>query len=488
MIAVAIASCFISDIQTEGLVRTESEEYPDFNKCNEHVFQFFKGLANSNEFKDSIWEVEHKYFPGQLKNLSECLSFTMKNVTKVASFDLIRHSPANVFAGGGSSFTSSKWSDKILDPIPGEYIKKVLSQMPATFVVNKAGYLFPYVAELEVTANDVFGAVTNTNMYITKHGRKQSVAPHTDTQDIMIIQLAGTKQWSLFNPQILLAMTARGKGKDAMERGKDYANDPVLKVDLVPGDVLYIPRGMVHTTSTQISTGTQTIKKEQRKSKHSIHLTLGFESVATGTTVDKAFACAVMLGTGPEDAKVEVVAEIIDAADSVMGEPLLRGSLGGLGLGGDGDGDAAEVLTVQLQGALRALVDQDAGEMIAEAGLKPNFRRAAKLFLAHTNRLRRDLRFLLLESVASGISTGTNNEKKKATAAATAPAPEQSLQLARWQHESQKLLTSAFELLANKCRLTIEGDAEAGGARKLTDAHFAAAVKALRARGRVDEL
>ncbi|QSJ19242.1 AraC family ligand binding domain-containing protein [Nostoc sp. UHCC 0702] len=95
------------------------------------------------------------------------------------------------------------------------------------------------------------------NIYITPHNA-QGFAPHYDDHDVFILQTTGTKIWRLYNTPVELPSQKlpHNKYKDKYELGK-----PTFEVELKPGDLLYIPRGLVHDAVT-----TDTA---------SVHITLG---------------------------------------------------------------------------------------------------------------------------------------------------------------------------------------------------------------------
>ena len=81
-------------------------------------------------------------------------------------------------------------------------------------------------------------------MYLTPRG-SQTVPAHSDDQDVIILQLAGSKSWRVYGSPIELPYTHEQLGKkgpiDMQSLGK-----PLLQTELTPGSVLYMPRGFVH--------------------------------------------------------------------------------------------------------------------------------------------------------------------------------------------------------------------------------------------------
>jgi len=83
----------------------------------------------------------------------------------------------------------------------------------------------------------------------SKHGFEN----HFDWMDVVILQISGTKLWTVANQPLVYLSTPDWKRKPTVKEVQNYmkqeagsSTDIVLK----PGDVLYIPRGFVHNAST----------------------------------------------------------------------------------------------------------------------------------------------------------------------------------------------------------------------------------------------
>ncbi|MCA1682591.1 MAG: cupin domain-containing protein [Actinobacteria bacterium] len=83
------------------------------------------------------------------------------------------------------------------------------------------------------------------NAYVTPAGA-QGLGVHYDTHDVFVLQLAGTKAWSIYEPVLtdpLVTQPWKGTADDAGE--------PCLSVELAAGDCLYVPRGFLHSATAQ---------------------------------------------------------------------------------------------------------------------------------------------------------------------------------------------------------------------------------------------
>lgn len=97
---------------------------------------------------------------------------------------------------------------------------------------------------LAAAIEEGFDHPVHTNVYITP-GNAAGFTPHYDTHEVFALQISGSKRWKIHKPP--LPLPHRSQPFDP----RSYASSPpLLEVDLAPGDLLYLPRGFVHTTAT----------------------------------------------------------------------------------------------------------------------------------------------------------------------------------------------------------------------------------------------
>jgi hypothetical protein len=89
------------------------------------------------------------------------------------------------------------------------------------------------------------------NAYLTPP-RSQTVPPHADDRDVLVFQLAGHKRWKVYEERpILHPYTHEQVGKSGIKVPDSVLKGPrAFDGCLRKGDVLYVPRGMVHEAST----------------------------------------------------------------------------------------------------------------------------------------------------------------------------------------------------------------------------------------------
>lgn len=106
------------------------------------------------------------------------------------------------------------------------------------------GPLAALVARLE----SEFGCLVGVNAYLTPPGA-QGLAPHWDDVDVFVLQLSGSKSWTLHRSTVTAQLPP---GQQALPRYSsgdlplDGLSKPFLKPRLSSGDLLYFPRGTIH--------------------------------------------------------------------------------------------------------------------------------------------------------------------------------------------------------------------------------------------------
>jgi Cupin superfamily protein len=151
-----------------------------------------------------------------------------------------------------------------------------------TVIFNAAGAHIPRLAGPCLAVTEATLLPCALNLYVTAPGKRTSAPPHTDKQDVCVVQTSGRKHWKVFSPPDSAVkpsadMFARGKGDDSLPLHLLESDDDTLGCELLletilnPGDVLFVPAAFPHTTST----ATEGDSPEAEET--SIHLTLGID-------------------------------------------------------------------------------------------------------------------------------------------------------------------------------------------------------------------
>ena len=97
-----------------------------------------------------------------------------------------------------------------------------------------------------------FDLPVGANCYASGPGLDTSAPPHSDRQEVFVVQCSGKKRWVVYEPPAYdldpeRDPFSRGKGDDALETdGLRVVFDGVLGA----GDLLYVPAGFPHETTT----------------------------------------------------------------------------------------------------------------------------------------------------------------------------------------------------------------------------------------------
>jgi len=113
----------------------------------------------------------------------------------------------------------------------------------------------PALARLCVSIGHIFGCRVQTNIYFTPP-HAQGFRPHWDTHDVFVLQVAGTKSWSVYDTKVTLPLKGQGFDLDQHEPGPWSG-----QFELGLGDVAYLPRGLMNSATSG--------------DRASLHITLG---------------------------------------------------------------------------------------------------------------------------------------------------------------------------------------------------------------------
>ena len=142
--------------------------------------------------------------------------------------------------------------------------------------------------------------------------RSQGFTLHHDRKDVFVLQIAGRKTWRLHRPAEPYPI------RNSVDNEFDAlaGAEPLLEVELEPGDMLYVPRGFLHKPFTT--------------DEHSLHLSFGVETITWLDVLHEmmrnapAFRRSVpsrYFGAAPAGLRDEVTAMLAELAD---GEALRR--------------------------------------------------------------------------------------------------------------------------------------------------------------------
>ena len=176
-----------------------------------------------------------------------------------------------------------------------------------TVVFQGLHRLWPSVIELTSALTHDLGHAVQVNAYLTPPTAR-GFAPHYDTHDVFVLQTAGNKRWRVHRPVVdSPAADDEWTGhRDAVSAAA--AAEPTLDHLLSPGDVLYLPRGWIHSAEAQDTM--------------SLHLTIGVHPYTRRHLVEALLA--EVLDTQPLEASLPMGLDVADAHDLAGPLALVR--------------------------------------------------------------------------------------------------------------------------------------------------------------------
>ncbi|WP_433528661.1 cupin domain-containing protein [Micromonospora sp. CA-263727] len=204
--------------------------------------------------------------------------------------------PAARYTGGGGA--GAEIGDQVLD-------EKVLELYAggATLVLQGLHRNWPALIDFTRDLSRAVGQPLQVNAYLTPPG-SQGFATHYDTHDVFVLQVDGRKHWRVHPPVLPDPLERQPWGGRADEVAATAEGQPALDVVLEPGDVLYLPRGWLHSAQAQDSS--------------SLHLTVGVRALTRYALVEELLALAA------EDRRLRATLPFgTDLADPEAVEPEL---------------------------------------------------------------------------------------------------------------------------------------------------------------------
>lgn len=124
----------------------------------------------------------------------------------------------------------------------------------ATVILSGLQERLPGLARYCRALEAALSARVQTNIYMTPPGN-QGFNPHYDSHDVLVLQVAGSKEWRIYGTPVELPL-ADQRFQPGMDVGAE-----TQRFVLEPGDALYLPRGIAHDavatdeTSLHVTTG-----------------------------------------------------------------------------------------------------------------------------------------------------------------------------------------------------------------------------------------
>ena len=240
--------------------------------------------------------------------------FTADAVDELVTWRGLR-TPFVRMANEGSVLNSSRYTApggfgaEIADQVSAD---KVLDEFAAgaTLVLQGLHRTWAPLAEFTRLLVADLGHPVQVNAYITPASAR-GFDPHYDIHDVFVIQIAGEKTWRIHPPVFRSPLRSQPWDDHRAEVEREAGQAPAIEETFRPGDVLYLPRGWIHSATALGGT--------------SIHLTIGVAALTRHDVLREVLAraetaetlrAALPLGVDLTDPSV-VAALVADAVEEL---------------------------------------------------------------------------------------------------------------------------------------------------------------------------
>ncbi len=208
-------------------------------------------------FLDKIWTATHYHVKRHSVSYFDGLLHAPSAVDEL--LELFRREPSAVRLARGNDKKSGSDSYRLVDgSLDLVGIRNDFAD-GFTIVVDGVERYVRAIASLAHSIEVELNFPIQVNAYITPRGSR-GLVPHYDDHDVLILQIQGSKIWHLYTGVDIPPREMQRRDKAVPNDGLPSPTDLRLEV----GDVLYLPRGLVHAADTD--------------AEPSIHLTVGIHA------------------------------------------------------------------------------------------------------------------------------------------------------------------------------------------------------------------
>jgi lysine-specific demethylase/histidyl-hydroxylase NO66 len=167
--------------------------------------------------------------------------------------------------GAGAGITDQVADDRVL----------ALIADGASLVLQGLHRNWPPLMDFGSTLAGELGHPVQINAYLTPP-QNQGFSAHYDTHDVFVLQVSGSKRWQVHSPVVTDPLPGQVWQDHREVVAARAGEQPLMELELRPGDTLYLPRGYLHSA---LALG-----------QNSLHLTVGVHPVTRYTLVRQLLA------------------------------------------------------------------------------------------------------------------------------------------------------------------------------------------------------
>jgi ribosomal protein L16 Arg81 hydroxylase len=237
-------------------VKSENESTPNAWSLSELL-----APVDEAAFYAEYWEQRPLHIPSRAGMRREAV-LTIGDMNNLLSSLVFRADECKV-ARGGEIVRSSTYvvppGERVMERTITDYVDTAALldwfDQGATLVFSQLNQKWLPLQKLKESLERAMSASVVTNVFLSNHD-SQGFSVHYDSHDVFVVQLHGSKIWSIYDSPIELPTK-----REAFGTRNVTPRETPTTVTVHPGDLLYIPRGYFHEARTTEAT--------------SLHLTLG---------------------------------------------------------------------------------------------------------------------------------------------------------------------------------------------------------------------
>nr|WP_255410877.1 cupin domain-containing protein [Blastococcus sp. TF02A-26] len=168
--------------------------------------------------------------------------------------------------------TSGGAGAEVADQVSSDSVLRLFAE-GSTVVLQGLHRLWPPLFEFADQLAADLGHPTQVNAYVTPPSSR-GFSAHYDVHDVFVLQIAGEKHWRIHAPVHPDPLRSQPWEQRRDEVAAAAGGEPVIDAVLRPGDVLYLPRGYLHSATAL--------------GEISAHLTVGVHSVTRFAAAEAA--------------------------------------------------------------------------------------------------------------------------------------------------------------------------------------------------------
>jgi ribosomal protein L16 Arg81 hydroxylase len=205
--------------------------------------RFIDALQQYGFFRD-IWEKQRLHIPAAF-DLDELHTlFPLERFDDVLMSGSLMSPHLDIVRNGRKSAAAFRVS-----PSPATDAERILAELRegATVRVAHVEHYLPSLSAFCRSLEAVLHMPLRANLYMTPPFC-QGFAPHFDLDDILVVQVVGSKDWYLHS--VYAQQAVLPNEYMAFDSARHLSSAPPERVTLATGDVLYLPRGFMHEART----------------------------------------------------------------------------------------------------------------------------------------------------------------------------------------------------------------------------------------------